>query len=657
MAFFAAYSVHLKKDTDWDFRNYHYYGCYCLEKGRLGYDILAAQLQSYLDPVAYLPYCWAVDHLKPVAVGILFGALAGLNLALLYELAWTALAGLAQRRRAGLALLAAVAGIYSPLFLFIIGSSCTDAWTPLLVLLGLLAVLRDARSPSRWLLFAAGVALGAATGFKLVNGVFALALLLTIGATFRRPGFFRRLAAYCAGAVIAILLVSGPWSLALQREFGSPMFPFYNRIFHSPYYPAINFTDNRWRVRTLTQALDHPLHWAAEQGTLSAEFPFRDLRFAVFAILLLPALAVSFRRQKTTDPQRQPLFDPALRDLLLCFFVFAYLLWIFVFGHMRYAAPIALLSSLGILALCDCLLEQRAAKQRVFVVLALMGIVWMRMPQDPRPGWGQTWFEVSIPGELRSPKTLYVMPDSAASAYIVPFLPADSRFVRLDPNDSPVPPDRYLGPRILSLIQNHSGPLRILEVEKFNVELLAGYGLTVNLNDCLAIQTYADQINVCSAYRTASGANSTVALGHFTRIAQQTASVYSHELLINNDFGQGLTDWETGGPVEVLPAQHALRVTAHQHAHQFVRVTPGTAYHVAVRARCPEPDTYTRLQVNWVDSSGRLIGASLTPLACTNQWVDYSTTYHAPPQASGGLFYVTGHSEKPVLIQNVSMAW
>jgi hypothetical protein len=148
MALFAAYSVYLKQDVNWDFRNYHYYGCYCLENGRIGFDISAAQIQSYLNPVAYLPYCWAVDHLKPLAVGILFGALAGLNLGLLYQLAWTALAGMKKRRRIWLSLLAAAAGVWSPFFVLLVGTSFTESWTPLLVVLALLAVLRDAESPS-----------------------------------------------------------------------------------------------------------------------------------------------------------------------------------------------------------------------------------------------------------------------------------------------------------------------------------------------------------------------------------------------------------------------------------------------------------------------------------------------------------------------------
>ena len=485
--------------------------------------------QSYLNPVAYLPYCWAVDHLKPLAAGILFGALAGLNLGLLYQSSFAALAGLARRHRVGLALLTAVAGVWSPFFLLLVGSSFTETWTPLLVMLALLALLRDAESPSWRLVFAAGLALGAAAGFKLVNGVFALALLLTIGTTFRRPGFFRRVAGYLAGAAVAFLLVSGPWAFTLQRDFGSPLFPFYNAIFKSPYFPAVNFADERWQVTTLAGALDHPFDWAANAGSVSSEAPFRDLRFALFAILLLPALAVSIRPDKSATRETQSLFNPTHRSLLLWFFALSYLLWLYVFGVMRYAVPLELLSTLAILALCDCLIANRAATQRVFVVLALVGIAWVRVPAVlPRPDWGSTWFETTIPRGLRAAHALYVMSDSAPSAYLAPMLPADSRFVRLEVNLHIVPPDRYLGPRALSVIDNHAGPLRVLEGERFNLEALSAYGLSVNLDDCLTLHTFADQFNFCSAYRTADGVRLTVPLVHAPLAAQQAAAFYSH---------------------------------------------------------------------------------------------------------------------------------
>ncbi|MGD0580161.1 MAG: hypothetical protein ABSC08_14670, partial [Bryobacteraceae bacterium] len=173
----------------------------------------------------------------------------------------------------------------------------------------------------------------------------------------------------------------------------------------------------------------------------------------------------------------------------------------------------------------------------------------------------------------------------------------------------------------------------------------------------VAVHTYADQINVCSAYRTSDGANSAVLLAQAASAAPEAVIVYRHELLTNNDFKSGLLGWEAGGPVEVLARQHAVRVTEKLHVHQLVPVTPGAAYRLLIRARCLQPDTFTRLQVNWVDKSGRGLPPYLLPVSCTSQWADYSSVITAPANAASGYFYVTGHTEKPVLIQHASMAW
>ena len=517
MAALAVYAFFLGKDASSDFRNFHYSGCYCLLQGRLGVDVNAAQFGQYLNPLAYLPFCWAVDHLKPIWVGILFGALAGLNLGLLYELAWTALAGLTPRNRFWLAFLAAIAGLWSPLFLSLVGTSFTESWTPLLVLFGLLAVLRDAEKSSWRLIVAAGLALGAAAGFTLVNGVYAIALLLTLCTTFRRPGFLRRIASYCAGAAAAALLVGGPWAFAVARQFGNPFFPFFNRIFRSPYFAPINFLDPRWKARNPGQALDYPLHWAAGATSLSSEAHFRDLRMAVFVVLLLPVLILAIGRFRTAprDPERtaaSSLFHSAHRRLLLWFFTFSYALWLYSFGYMRYATPIELLSSLAILAVCDCLLENRAATQRAFVALALLGIAWVQVAEWGRRPWSSAWFETTIPRELETAHTLYVLPDSAPSGYLVPMLPADSRFVGIVPAAGRMPPGRWLGQHIESIITHHSGPLRVLAGGPYDQALLAAYGVAANSADCLAIHTYADNFAVCSAYRIADGLSSAVAL-------------------------------------------------------------------------------------------------------------------------------------------------
>jgi hypothetical protein len=57
-----------------------------------------------------------------------------------------------------------------------------------------------------------------------------------------------------------------------------------------------------------------------------------------------------------------------------------------------------------------------------------------------------------------------------------------------------------------------------------------------------------------------------------------------------------------------------------------------------------------------MDRKNHALPVSLLPVRCTPVWNDYSEVFTAPLDAAAGYFYVTGHTEKPVLIQSVSMA-
>lgn len=131
---------------------------------------------------------------------------------------------------------------------------------------------------------------------------------------------------------------------------------------------------------------------------------------------------------------------------------------------------------------------------------------------------------------------------------------------------------------------------------------------------------------------------------------------YNREALVNGDFQDGFRGWDNRRHATFVPSERAVRVTDRQYMNQRVPVQPGGTYRVAIRARCPEPETFTRLQVNWMDKRGHAMPVSLVTERCTPEWADYSEIFPVPLDASVGYFFVTGHTDKPVFIQRASMA-
>ena len=84
MAGFAIWSLLLGQDTSWDLKNYHYYNAYALLSSRLGYDIVPAQQQTFLNPALDLLPFLLVQHFPPRVFGVVIGAWHGVNLWLLF---------------------------------------------------------------------------------------------------------------------------------------------------------------------------------------------------------------------------------------------------------------------------------------------------------------------------------------------------------------------------------------------------------------------------------------------------------------------------------------------------------------------------------------------------------------------------------------------
>src|SRR5437879_8208188 len=173
----AAYAWFAGEDINWDWRNYHEYNAFALINGRFDQDVAPAGIQTFLNPLAYLPAYLLRHHAGAPFWGMMLGSIHGLNLALIYWLSRSALSGAAS----GLTLAAAVViAAFGPMTLSEVGTSFADILTALPVIAGLgLIVSANAKHRTRHLI--AGMLIGRTVGLKLTTMV----LLLATGARLR----------------------------------------------------------------------------------------------------------------------------------------------------------------------------------------------------------------------------------------------------------------------------------------------------------------------------------------------------------------------------------------------------------------------------------------------------------------------------------------
>ena len=514
--FSSVWAVALGKAISWDQQNYHFYNVYAWLGGRMDYHVAPAFLQSWLNPLVYVPHYWLIRHVPPLMAGVLFGAVAGLNLALIYILARLVLRGCAPGLGMGLAFLCGVVGFSDPLFLGIIGATDADPVVSILVLGSLCSVcwaVSAAATPSGQCRAYAlcGLLLGLAAGLKMTSFVYALGMAATLLVLWPVLELNRQRFLWFAGSGVAgFLATGGYWSWVLWSRYGNPTFPYWNRQFRSPWAEPFSYRDTRFLPQSFEDALSYPFQWFIGLHP-SSEGPFRDARYA-FLSVLIPLLAVILlaqwlaRRWKRSEPgmEARRLADGRHLWFLLTFFGVSYVTWIKVFSIQRYLLPLGLLTGLLLLLTLDRLLPDRVSKLSAFLFLAAFCVLWMRLEaQDWRVPFGSSWFELDLPSEVREPDTLFILLGGGPMGYLVPSLPESARAIRLSPFTAPEP-ETELSRRAREIIAEHSGPIRSLETEppaETDFAYLSQFNLILDRGDCRQFRSAVDRFTTCRLAR------------------------------------------------------------------------------------------------------------------------------------------------------------
>src|SRR3981081_1969606 len=311
----AAYAWFAGEDINWDWRNYHEYSAFALINGRFDQDVAPAGIQTFLNPLAYLPVYLLRHHVGAPFWGMMLGSIHGLNLALIYWFSRLVLSGAAS----GLTLAAAVViAAFGPMTLSEVGTSFADILTALPVIAGLGLILSaNAQHRTRYLI--AGMLIGGAVGLKLTNMIF----FLGAGASLlfaARP--LMAMSYFAIGGAIGGLGTGGAWAWTLWEQFGNPVFPFYNTIFRSSEAPVAAIADVRFMPVNLWDAAAYPFYWLIGNHR-SSEGPFRDPRFAILFVLFAVNAGASLFCKIQVFARRDKqflLFLGRLRNVVVCIF-------------------------------------------------------------------------------------------------------------------------------------------------------------------------------------------------------------------------------------------------------------------------------------------------------------------------------------------------
>ncbi len=515
----AGVSVTAGQDVNWDLLNYHIRNAYAVLDGRLETDLGTAGMQSFFNPALDLPYYLLATGpfathpaLLAAAMGLPYGCMILVTLGL----ARRVLPPMDPLPGAVAVTAATAAAVTGAASLTQAGTAFNEVQVAALALWGVLTLLprAGAVTPGAPRAMAGGVLLGLAAGFKLTAAIYAPAIVLGVllagGARDGLPRVARFFAAICAGWAIAFAAAAGWWTVWLAGRFGSPVFPLFNAVFHSPWFPPMNVLDNRFLPRTALQWLFYPFWWATWRDVpLNTELPYRDPRLAmalvVFAALALAAL---WRMAMRTDAGRPATWAPQQR-VLFWFAAIAYVLWLAGAAIMRYGIVIEVAGTLAVAVALMRVVKAAAGRWNghagagAVAVMALACMAWTRPADYGHVPFGPRVFDIDM--AWTPPDTLFVA-ITGPTAYLTAFVPASARarsvgFSFLNQLAEGWP----LNTETAAIIARASGPIYVLVPpdDTTMVRSLPLVGLDPALGPCRMIASNLDrgQTRACEAKR------------------------------------------------------------------------------------------------------------------------------------------------------------
>lgn len=343
-------------DTSYDVLNYRLVGA---ERALLGWPFIRGD---------FFPPFYPLNPAPDMLTGI-FRHLLGYRLGTVINLLATLWAGVVADKMLRRHLpgawpraLAVLLVLWTEHTLFLVNTYLVDALSlPLLLEATHLALRADERGAGRRLVRLA-LLLGMSCALKILNLAYAIPVAavylhswLSGGGNQQRREAGRReplreVFRLAPLALVAFLFPLAPYTLYMLRETGNPVFPLYNAVFKSAYWPQANLYDGRWGPHTLAETLVWPLRVAFNTGRIG-ELTVYSGRISLAFVAACVGLFVARR-------------DRGLRALCIATLAAALLWSAALTGYARYALFVEVLGGILLARFAALLLSTRSASAR-----------------------------------------------------------------------------------------------------------------------------------------------------------------------------------------------------------------------------------------------------------------------------------------------------
>lgn len=464
-----------------------------------------------------------------------------------------------------------------------------------------------------------GILLGAALATKVLTFILFPALFLVLLIAYKNWLQAKNLKKILVGT-LALLVVGGGAYLYAWYVTDNPVFPFYNKLFKSPYFPIENFIDGRWN-KGLTW--DFLYKATFKSGEYLEAMP--GVAGFQWLLIFLPSLiCLMLSRHKPG----LILFVVSLLSIALCFTSTAYLRYIF-------PAYVILIACCGIGI--SSILKISKIHAIIFNVIGSF-VVFLNL-----------LFLSAGFGAYQDFPIESIFSGSSKERYLAQRLPLRSAV------------------QLVNAINLNRSPVAVFsspQVAGINADALyanwynGGWrAKVINVHDAQDAADLLIQSNVNFVITDEPTPDLVVALGFIKEVTLPVASFgsigvrklndkyrFNKELLLNPLFST-VEGWNFHGSATHDLKSKTILVNLSSPATQNINVLSGISYRNEVTARCPNTGCLVRIQVNWKDQNGKDIKADIKVFEGSSDWKSYSMDVNAPVDARKAEIFLTAHNE------------
>jgi hypothetical protein len=430
---FGTGAILLGQDNNWDLRDYHFYNGYALlHPHLLTWNIMPAMVQTYINPFFDVLNYLLIATQKPKVTSFILGAISAVNCFIIYNIVSILLGKFSAPLRTIYSLLAVVIGATGSIGIGLVGTTTNDTKMTLLILIALYLLIKSIfiiRNRLKLIyILIAGFIVGLDVGFKLPAYTYALSLFIALLFSQKlERNHIKSCSLFIIAGGIGFLLANGYWMYFLYQHFQSPLFPYYNNFFQSPYAPFLSFKDPLYYPQHFFSL---PFYVANGDVKFISDAGLRDYRLAIIyalsTIFLLKYIYTRVIANKNIPKQQE--ITPIKKAWWLTFIWFfaSYITWFIGFTIYRYVLPLELMSGLIMIYIIIDIFKSNLIRLVLISLAVITFLITTIYPNWGRVPYGKEYFSITVP-PLPSNSTILFL--SAPLAYVIPFFPPNTRFI------------------------------------------------------------------------------------------------------------------------------------------------------------------------------------------------------------------------------------